>query len=129
MNASSGSGLYDPSVLPASWALGLNFSDGAWAGIPGALSNDPFSQGFTVAGTKVTPVLPNAQSVTLSFNPKAGLFNGTFKDLDANGKLRNVPFQATVLTGGGSPNVFGRFIMPNTVQAPAYYIGGSVSGF
>ena len=124
-----GSGLFDPTAIP-SGALSMNFSDGAWSTLPGALTTSPISQPFIVVGGKCTPDGDNPKAVTCNIAAKTGLVTGSFTDPDSQGRLRRVTYQAITLTGTGNPEVYGSFIMPSAaVKKPDFYVGGSVIGF
>ena len=107
VTAIDGSGLYNPStVAPGS----LSISDGAWAGKPGCLND-------------------TRAAVTFSFSKSNGLINGSFTDADFQGRPRKVTCQGITLTGKGSPDVYGFFIMPSAaVKNPDFYVGGRVIG-
>jgi len=107
VTAIDGSGLYDPATAAPS---SLSMSDGAWAGKPGCL-NDP------------------SAAVTFRFSKLNGLVNGSFTDADSQGRPRKVNCRGITLTGTGSPDVYGFFIMPSAVvKNPDFYVGGSVIG-
>ena len=107
VTAIDGSGLYNPATAAPS---SLTISDGAWAGKPGCL-NDP------------------SAAVTFSFSKSNGLINGSFTDADFQGRPRKVTCQGITLTGKGSPDVYGFFIMPSAaVKNPDFYVGGRVIG-
>ena len=107
VTAIDGSGLYNPGTAAPS---SLTISDGAWAGKPGCL-NDP------------------SAAVTFSFSKSNGLINGSFTDADFQGRPRKVTCQGITLTGKGSPDVYGFFIMPSAaVKNPDFYVGGRVIG-
>ena len=107
VTAIDGSGLYNPgTVAPGS----LSISDGAWAGKPGCLND-------------------TSAAVTFSFSKSNGLINGSFTDADFQGRPRKVTCQGITLTGTGSPDVYGFFIMPSAaVKNPDFYVGGRVIG-
>jgi len=133
MGASPGSGIYDASAFSASLPLSpsnfnLNFDDGIWTPGNGGLTA-AFSQPFTVSGRATTRVTPNLQSVSMKLTTSTGLATGSFVDADFYGKARKAIFWGIILTQGGSPIFRGSFVMPNTASAPAYYIGGSVTGY
>jgi len=132
VNAANGSGLYNPALVPASFDLNLDFSDGAWGGpppLPGALNGGPFFQSFLVSGSRGVPEGDNLQQVTLSFSPKTGAAKGRFVNNDFMSRPRRVSYEAIALTGNGAPVFFGFFIMPNAAKNPDFWVGGSVSGF
>jgi hypothetical protein len=124
-----GSGLYDSTVVPPAFVLGLEINDFNWQGFAGALDFGPFIQDFDVSGNRVSPILPNDNQTRLALNSRAGSFTGSFKNPDALGVPRNAKFQGIALTEGGGLQLFGFFLMPNTARFPEYFIGGGVSGF
>lgn len=129
LTASAESGLYNATDFTATLPnFDLTFNDGIWTATNGGLSTPPFSQSFNVAGTTVTPVLPNLKSVNIAINQTTGLVTGSFIDPDAYGANRAVKFQSIILTRG-APVLRGNYVMPNTVQYPGFYVGGSVEGY
>ena len=129
LTASAESGLYIASDFTATLPnFDLTFNDGIWTATNGGLSAPPFSQSFNVAGTTVTPVLPNLKSVKIAINQKTGLVTGSFMDPDAYGANRTVKFQSIILTRG-APVLRGNYVMPNTAKYPGFYVGGSVEGY
>lgn len=128
VNAANGSGLFNPSVIPASFALALEFGDGAWAGRYGSLSDGPFFQDFLVNGGRAVPEGDNPQSVTLGLSTRNGLLQGKFIDRGPGTPPRTVSYKALTLTASGFPEFYGFFLMPNTARNPDFWVGGSVFG-
>lgn len=133
LTTSTESGLYTvsdfTSTLPG---FTLTFADGIWTPTNGGISAlyaPSFSQSFNVVGTTVTPILPNLKSVNVAINPTTGLVTGSFIDPDVYGANRTVKFQSMILTQGATPVLRGNYVMPNTVQYPGFYVGGSVEGY
>ena len=130
-----GSGLYDTSTaykfdFDPTGAWSMDFNDGAWAALAGALSEN-IAQLFTFSRGKATPYGDNPHGVTFTLSPKTGLVKGGFTDADSQGRLRKVKYQAITLkpTSGNETLVYGFFIMPSAaVKNPDFYVGGSVEG-
>jgi hypothetical protein len=80
-------------------------------------------------GTTVTSNPLNPRSLKIAINQTTGLVTGSFIDPDAFGANRAVKFQSMIITqagGIGTHVLRGNYVMPNTVQYPGYYVGGSV---
>jgi len=128
INAANGSGLYNPANLPSSFALALEFNDGAWFGRPGSLSESPFFMDFLVTGGRAVPEGENPQSVSLRLATRTGLLKGRFVDRAPGTPPRTANYNGITLTASGFPEFYGFFIIPNTAKNPDFLVGGSVFG-
>jgi hypothetical protein len=138
LEASPTSGLYSASNFISSLPggiLSLTIDDGMWVpvnspvtGLGGGLSAGSFAGTATFNGTTFTSNLANPRSLKIAVNQTTGLVTGSFIDPDVFGANRTVKFQSMIITEGGPAThiLRGNYVMPNTVQSPGYYVGGSV---